>query len=42
MQSVNEVQFFNITYLPVLFVSASAAAVYETVITPLRSIYASL
>ena len=42
MQLVNGAQFLNITFLLVLFVSASAAAVLLTVIVPLTRIYASL
>ena len=44
MQSVNGGQFLNITFLPVLFASASAsaAAVLLTDIFLLTSIYASL
>ena len=42
MQSVNGAQFVDITFLLVIFASASAAAVLLTVIFPLKSIYASL
>ena len=42
MQSVNEAQFLNITFLLVLCPSASAAAVLLTNIFPLTSIYTSL
>ena len=38
MQLVNGAQFFNITFLLVLF----TAAVFGTVIVPLTSMYASL
>ena len=39
---VNGAQFLNITFLLVLFASASAAVVLLTDIFPLTSIYASL
>ena len=39
---VNGAQFLNITFLLVLFASASAAAVSLTVIVPLTRIHASL
>ena len=42
MQLVNGAQFLNITFLLVLFASASAAAVLLTPIVALTSIYASL
>ena len=42
MQLVNGAQLLNITFLLVLLVSASAAAVLFTDIFPLTSIYASL
>ena len=42
MPLLNGAQFLNITFLLVLFVSASAAAVLLTVIVPLKRIYASL
>ena len=42
MQLVNGAQFLNITFLFVLFASASAAAVLLTVAFPLTRIYASL
>ena len=42
MQIVNGAQFLNITFLLVLFASASAAAVLLTVIVPLTRMYASL
>ena len=42
MQSVDGAQFLNITFLLVLFASASAAAVLLTDTFPLASIYASL
>ena len=42
MQSVNGVQFLNINFLLVLFSTAPATVVFETVIVPLTSMYASL
>ena len=42
MQLVNGAQFLNITFLLVLFASASAAAALLTVIVPLTKIYALL
>ena len=42
MQLVNGVQFLNITFLFVLFASASAAAVLPTILFPLTRTYASL
>ena len=42
IQLVNGPQFLNITFLLVLFASASAAAVLLTVIVHLTRIYASL
>ena len=42
MHLINGAQFVNITFLLVLFASASAAAVLFTDIFPLTSIYASL
>ena len=42
MQFVNGAEFLNITFLLVLFASASAAAVLLTVIVPLTMIYASV
>ena len=42
MKLVNGAQFLNITFLLVLFASASTAAVSLTVIVPLAKIYASL
>ena len=42
MQLVNGSQFLNITFLLVLFASASAAAVLLTVMVPLTKIYTSL
>ena len=42
MQLANGAQFLNITFLLVLFASASAAAVSLTVIVLLTRIYASL
>ena len=42
MQSVNGAQFLNVTFLPVLFASASAAALLLTDIFPLTSTSASL
>ena len=42
MQSLNGVQFLNVTLLFVLFAAAPAAAVFRTVIVPLTSMYASL
>ena len=42
MQLVNGAQFLNITFLPVLFASAPAAAVLLTLIFPLTRMCASL
>ena len=42
MQLVKQAQFLNITFLPTLFAFASPAAMFETVIVPVTSIYASL
>ena len=42
MQLVNRAQFLNITFLFVLFASASAADILLTIIFPLTSIHASL
>ena len=42
MQLINGAQFLNITFLLALFSSASAAAVFGTVVVPLAGIYASL
>ena len=42
IQLINGAQFLNITILLALFASASAAAVFGTVIILLTSIYASL
>ena len=42
IQSVKRTQFFNITFLLVLFTAAPATAVLETVIVPLTNMYASL
>ena len=42
VQSVNGVQFFNITFLFVLFTSAVVVKVLTTVIVPSTSMYASL
>ena len=42
MQLVNGAQFLNITFLSILFVLESAAAVLLTLIVPLTRIYASL
>ena len=42
MQSVNGVRFLNISFIFVLFASASVSVVFATDITPLTSIYASL
>ena len=42
MQLVNGAQFWNITFLLVLFAAAPAASVLLTVIFPVTSIYASL
>ena len=42
MQLVNGSQFLNITFLLVLFASASVAAVLLTATVPLTKIYASL
>ena len=42
IQLVNRAQFLNITFLLVLFASASAAAVLLTAIVTLTRIYASL
>ena len=41
MQSVNRTQFLNITFLLLLFTAAPAAAMFETAIVLLTSIYAS-
>ena len=41
MQLVNGAEFLNITFLLLLFASASAAAVLLTVIVPLTRMYAS-
>ena len=42
MQSLKGMQFLNITFLFVSFTAAPAATVFETVIVPLTSMYASL
>ena len=42
MQLVNGIQFLNITFLLVLFASASAPAMFLTVIVHLTRIYGSL
>ena len=42
MQSLKEAQFLNITFLQTLFSFESAAAVFETVIASLTSMYALL
>ena len=42
MQLVNEAQVLNITFLFVLFASASAAIVLLPILFPLTCIYASL
>ena len=42
VQSVKRTQFFNITFLLVLFTAAPATAVLGTVIVPLTNMYASL
>ena len=42
IQLVNGAQFLNITFLLVLFATASAAAVLVTLINPLTRIYTSL
>ena len=42
IQSVKRTQFFNITFLLVLFTAAPATAVLGTVIVPLTNMYASL
>ena len=42
MQSLNEEQFLNVTFLLVLFAAATTGAVFRTVIVPLTSMYASL
>ena len=41
MQSVNRTQFQNITFLLLLFTAIPAAAMFETAIVLLTSIYAS-
>ena len=42
MQSVKGAQFLNVTFLPALFASSSAADVFGTFLIPLTSIQASL
>ena len=39
MQSLNEAQFLNITFLLILFTAAPAAALFGTVIVPLKSMH---